>query len=171
MQNLKNKLIFILPLLVAACQSAPVFDIETFAAPPGTKLDDHHVIRIESNRIKQECLFLNAEAENKWRHQYFMYLLTNKNEVLPVMYAINQDGKSCQKQLTKIQKILDQEAQVKVCANSDLKKAANKIHSDEPSIYFGRLGNHKVDYEALFLDSICNSKDCFIYNKEPTCSR
>ncbi len=170
MRNLKNKLFFIiLPFLLMACQSTPVFDIKTFPAPPKTKLDDHHLIRIKSNRIKQECLFLNAEAENKWRHQYFIYLLTDKNEVLPIMHAINQEGSVCKEQLKKIQKILNQESEVKICAQSELTKEIKEDERFDRPIEFGPLGSHQVVYDALFLDSICNSKNCFIYDEASAC--
>jgi hypothetical protein len=170
MQNLRNNLITFLFILVAGCQSAPVFEVQTFLAPPETKLDDRHVIRIQSNRVQQQCLFLSAEAENRWRHQYFLYLLTDKNEVLPVMYNINQDGEGCQKQIKKIQKILNQELEVKVCANSQLNKRSNEVDRENWIVQFERLGSHKVIYDALFLDAICNSKNCFAYNEVPGCS-
>lgn len=169
MQNLKNKLFLILPFFLTACRSTPVFDIKTFPASPKTKLDDHHLIRIKSNRIQQECLFLNAEAENKWRHQYFMYVLTDKNEVLPIMHAINQEGSVCKEQLKKIQKILNQESEVKICANSEFTKEIKEDERPERSIEFGPLGSYQVVYDTLFFDSICNSKDCFMYNEVPAC--
>lgn len=170
MKNLKsNRLCILSFLFLFACQSAPVFEIKTFPKPPQAKLDDHHVIRVKSNRIQQECLFFNAEAENKWRHQYFMYILTDKDEVLPIMHVINQDGETCQKQLRKIQKVLKQEAHVKVCANSDLEKI-KKFNPEDTPIQFEQLGKYKVAYEPLFLDSICNSKDCFIYKDLPYCT-
>jgi hypothetical protein len=77
MPRLKSSSIMLLmSLFITGCQSAPIFKIETFH----TNVDDLHVIQVRSERIIQKCLFLNAEAENNWRHQYFMYVLNDKNE-------------------------------------------------------------------------------------------
>lgn len=165
MQNLKNNLFLtIFVLLVSACQSTPVFKITTFPQPNRSNLYDLHVIEVVSNRIQQKCLFFDAEAENKWRHQYFMYILNDKNEVLTIMQSTNQDKDSCQLQLNKIEKILKQELQVKICVRDELKRNVSQSEDQGEFIEFGTLGRHKVVYEAPTLDSICNSKKCFSNN-------
>lgn len=169
MQHSKSNLLLILLIFAVGCQSTRVFEVQTFSAPPETNLDDRHMIRIQANRVRQECLFLNAEAGNKWRHQYFMYLLTGKNDVLPVMFAINQEGSVCQKQLKRIQKILDRDKEVTICANSELTKISKKDERTDP-IQFGHLGTHEIAYDTLFLDAVCDSKDCFIYKDVLGCS-
>lgn len=116
------------------------------------------------DRIQQKCLFLDAEAENQWRHQYFMYVLNDKNEVLEIMQSTNQDKDSCQIQLNKIEKILKPESLVKLCVRGELKKNVPQSEDQGEFIKFGTLGGHKVVYEALTLDSICNSKECFSNN-------
>ncbi|MCM2282778.1 MAG: hypothetical protein NDI61_13140 [Bdellovibrionaceae bacterium] len=170
MQHLRNNLLLILTFLAAGCQSAPVFEVQTLPASPKTKLGDRHIIRIQSNRVRQECLFLNAEAENKWRHQHFMYLLTDKNEVLPIMYSINQEGGVCREQLNRIQKILDRETKVVICANSELTKTIKEDERFDSPVHFRGLGTYKIVYDALFLDAVCNSKGCFVYKDFPGCS-
>lgn len=170
MQHLKNNLLLILTFLAAGCQSVPVFEVQTLPAPPKTKLGDRHIIRIQSNRVQQECLFLNAEAENKWRHQYFMYLLTDKSEVLPIMYSINQEGSVCREQLNRIQKILDRAPEVTICANSELTKNIKEDERIDSPVHFRHLGTYTVVYDALFLDAVCSSKDCFVYKDVPSCS-
>jgi hypothetical protein len=97
-----------------------------------------------------------------------MYLLSDKNEVLPIMYAINQEGSVCEEQFKKIQKILTQASEVKICANNEITKEIKEDeHFDRP-IEFGPLGRHQVVYDALFLDSICNSKTCLVYDENKT---
>jgi hypothetical protein len=167
MQNLKNRVIFALTLLLVACQSAPVYEIKTIPSPLKSKLDDQQVIVVKTNRIHQECLFYNAEAENNWRHQYFMYILNDKNEVLPIMHAINQEDSICKEQLGKIQKILNRNNYVRVCANSILEKV--KSAKSDDMIDFGPLGKHAVTHEPLFFDGVCNPKKCFIYKETLEC--
>ena len=161
MQNLKNSTIVLsLCLFITGCKSAPVFNIETFH----TKADDLHVIQVRSNRVQQKCLFLNAEAENNWRHQYFMYVLNDKNEVLEIMGSTNQDRDTCHSQAQNIDEILRSESQVKICARDELKLDIQNPIGQTAPIPFDVLGNHKVTYEALTLDSICNSKKCVSNN-------
>lgn len=109
--------------------------------------------------------FFNAEAENKWRHQYLMYILNDKSEVLEIMQSTNQDKDSCYSQIQKIEKILQLESRVRVCARSELEKKVQDPESQKETIQFGSLGNYRITYEALILDSICNSKKCFSNNE------
>lgn len=165
MHNLKSNLFHsVFFLLVSACQSTPAFKIATFPERNRSNLYDLHVIDVVSNRIQQKCLFLNAEDENQWRHQYFMYVLNDKNEVLEIMQSTNQDKDSCQIQLNKIEKNLKPESLVKLCVRGELKKNVPQSEDQDEFIKFGTLGGHKVVYEALTLDSICNSKECFSNN-------
>ena len=162
MRLLKSRFILIsLYLFIAGCQSTPIFNIETFHS----KADDLHIIRVRSDRVRQNCLFLNAEAENNWRHQYFLYILNDKNEVLEIMHSTNQDKDSCSSQIHRIDKILQSESQVKICARDKLVKIQDARKQKAPP-RAGSHGNHKVAYEALTLDSICNAKECFS-NNEP----
>ena len=162
MLHLKNSsFVLSLCLFIAGCQSAPVFNIKTFH----TNADDLHVIQVRSNRIRQKCLFLNAEAENNWRHQYFMYVLNEENEVLEIMQSTNQDKDTCHSHVHKIDKILQSESQVKICARDELKNIQD-AQEQKTVIPFDQLGRHKVAFEALTLDSICNSKKC-VSNNEP----
>ena len=156
MKHLKNNSILLsLCLFMGGCQSTPFFNINTFH----TDSDDFHVIQVYSNRIRQKCLFLNAEAENNWRHQYLMYILNDKNEVLEIMGSTNQDKDTCYSQVQKIDKLLQSEAQVKICARDKLKNI-QETHEQKSLIQFEQLGNHKPAYEALTYDSICSSKKC-----------
>ncbi len=162
MPRLKNSSIVLsLCLFITGCQSTPAFNIETFH----TKADDLHVIQVHSDRIRQKCLFLNAESENNWRHQYFIYILNDKNEVLEIMESTNQDKDTCYSQAHKIGKILQSESQVKICARDELKNIQD-AREHKTLIQFDPLGSHKVTYEALTFDSICNSKKC-LSNNEP----
>jgi hypothetical protein len=148
-------------LFITGCQSASIFSIDTFH----TEVDDLHVIQVRSDRIRQKCLFLNAEAENSWRHQYFMYALNDKNEVFEIMQSTNQDKDTCYSQAQKIEKILQSDSQVKICVRDELKRNIPEPSSQNTPIQFGPLGKHKVTYEALTFDSICNSKKCFSNNE------
>ena len=165
MQNLKINLLFLsFCFFMSACQSTQVFNLKTFPAAKQSNLDDRHVIQVSSDRVRQKCLFFNAEAENNWRHQYLMYVLSDKNEVLEIMQPTNQDKDSCYSQVHKIEKILRSEPKVKVCARDELKKSVSDPGSKNEFIQFGLLGNHGVTYDSLTLDSICNSKDCLSNN-------
>ncbi len=162
MRRLKNSSIVVsLCFFVTGCQSAPVFNIETFH----TEADDLHVIRVRSDHVRQKCLFLNAEAENNWRHQYFMYVLNDKNEALEIMGSTSQDKDTCEFQSKKIDKILHSESQVKICVRDELKNIQD-AKEQNTFIQFDSMGSHKVTYEALTFDSICNSKKC-LSNNEP----
>ena len=82
-----------------------VFEINSFDTK--TSADNLHVLTVTSTHVRQECIFLNAEAENKWRHQYIMYILNGSGEVIPVMSSIHQEKSVCMEQLSKIEKILN----------------------------------------------------------------
>lgn len=165
MQNLKSNLLLFLCFYISACQSAEVFHLKTFPAAPKSNLNDLHIIHVNSDRVLQKCLFFNAEAENNWRHQYLMYILTDRNEVLEIMQSTNQDKNACYSQVHKIEKILHSESQVKICVRDELKRNIEDSGSQNDSIQFGSLGSHKITYDALTFDSICNSKKCLNHNE------
>ncbi|MBX3020265.1 MAG: hypothetical protein KF799_01205 [Bdellovibrionales bacterium] len=131
-------------------------------AIPESHRDDLHIIDVRSNRVRQECLFLGAEAENSWRHQYLMYILNDKNEVLEIMQPTNQDKEACYSQIRAAEEILRDDPRVKVCVRDRLQETKDK--AKKPLIEFGSFGTHKVAYEALTLDSVCNSKKCLRNN-------
>lgn len=157
MANLKKRnFVFVLiGFVLSSCQNGKVFEMND---SNGKEL---YVVEIDSNRIIHECYFVNAEKENKWRHQYFMYLLTDKNEVIPVMNPTNQDKHNCSIHLKKVERVLRKEPKVRLCVRETLKR----IVDDGKTIYtpndFGPLGIHKDTYHALTFDTICNSKDCY----------
>ncbi len=155
-----NSMVSLLCFFIGGCQSAPVFNHKTF----NTKADDLHVIVVNSDRVQQKCLFFDAEAENSWRHQYFMYILSDKNEALEIMQSTNQDKDTCEAQVNAIEKILQSEPQVKLCVRGELKTSPRDPKIQNGPIRFGRLGDHKVYYETLTLDSACNSKKCVSNN-------
>jgi hypothetical protein len=105
MWNLRSKLV-LSSLFICACQSTNHFNLVTFHTGDG----DLHVIEVKSNRVRQECLFLNAEAENIWRHQYLMYVLNDKNEILEIMQPTHQDKDSCNTRAREIEKLLRSES-------------------------------------------------------------
>jgi len=163
MENLKSSLLFLsLCFVAAACQSAKGLNLKTFHGVDQDKSYDLHVIETNFNHVRQQCLFLNAEAENNWRHQYLMYVLNDKNEVLELIQPTHLDKDSCDSQIRTIEKILQLESKVKVCARNELKK--NTQEKQRQFVQFGSLGNHKITYESLTLDSICNSKKCLSNN-------
>lgn len=159
MKNLKNNLFSILLFcfFVSACQSANKFNLKTFG-------NDLHVIRVNSNHVRQKCLFYNTEGDNNWRHLYLMFVLNDKNEVLEIMQPTDQDKNSCYSQLHKIEKILEQESQVRICVRSELKRTDKNSEKENKTVQFGVLGAHDIAYESLTLDSICNSKTCMSNN-------
>lgn len=166
MTNLKSNLLRLSFLFfIFGCQSSQVFELKTFPAKKTSHSNDLHTILVNSNRVKQKCLFYNAEAENNWRHQYLMYILTDKNEVLEIMHPTNQDKESCFAQMHKIEKILKEDSKVKLCVRDELKVIDQS--STEPSdvIQFAPFGNYSLTFESLTLDSICNSKKCFNHNE------
>lgn len=152
MKNLKNKcIVFAVLSLTMSCQSLKVFRIDNF--------DDLHVITTQANRVIQKCIFLEAEAENKWRHQYVMYLLDERNEAIEVLQSTHMDKVSCSSQMNEIEKVLKHERVVKVCVRDKLMKLET-TDSKRASVLFGPFGSHNVVYNPLTFDSICNSKKC-----------
>jgi hypothetical protein len=156
MKNLKrnNFLFLILLALICGCQSAQKFKMDTI------EKEELNIIEIDTNRIVQECYFMNAEKENQWRHQYILNMLNEKNEVIPIFYPVNQDKSECLSTLKKVEKILKKTPRVKLCAHGRLEKM---IDDKSPAEFsdFGYLGKHESPYYALHFDSICNSKECY----------
>lgn len=162
MPNLKNNcyfLSFISIFSLTGCQTKDVFELSSFDTKNSPKA--LHVVTVNSDHIKQECLFLDAEAENNWRHQYMMYILNKDNEVIPVMYAIHQEKSVCLEHFKNVEKILHQDSIIKMCLRDKLKNdpISNEIQD------FGLLGKHPVTFESLTFDSICSSKNCFNVNE------
>ncbi|OYZ13509.1 MAG: hypothetical protein B7Y39_17505 [Bdellovibrio sp. 28-41-41] len=152
----KNFLAFFC-IFVFGCQSTKKFQIKTFHI----ENQELHTLNVASNRIKQECLFLDAEAENKWRHQYLMFALSDNDQVFEIAHSINMDKDSCQEQITKIEKILKSEPYAKLCVRDNLKKKDSTSGSWEEKVDFSSLGTHPVSYDSLTFDTICNSKKCY----------
>lgn len=164
--NLKsNSFLFFLCLFISACQSTGAFHLKTFPGAKQDKAHNLHIIQVNSDRVRQNCFFLNAEAENNWRHQYFMYILNDKNEVLEIMQPTHLDKDSCDSQFHKIEKLLRSDSKVSVCVRDELKKYIQNSENQKEGIQFGSLGNHQVNYNPLTLDSVCNSKKCFSNNE------
>ncbi len=164
MPNLKNdRFLIAFVFCISGCQSASIFSLNTFHEEGKNPSSDFHVIRLRPNRIQQKCIFLNAEDENNWRHQYLLYVLDEKNNVLEIMQPIHQDKDSCYSQINKINKIIKHESQIKLCVRDELKKST--LDSENKPIQFGNLGHHRVTYKYLTLDSVCNSKNCFSNNE------
>ncbi len=88
-----------------------------------------------------------------------MYVLSDKNEVLEIMQSTHTDGDFCRSQFRAIEKMLETEPQVKICARDELKESQDPETQNEP-ISFGPLGLHKITHEGPTFDSICNSKKC-----------
>lgn len=162
MKNLKNNLVFlILVLFLNACQSTKNFEMKS------DEKAELNIVEISTNRIIQECYFINAEKENNWRHQYILNMLNERNEVIPVFYPTNQGKTECLSHLKKVEKILKKESQVKLCVRGQLEKIASG--NFPPEFYdFGPLGKHESPYYSLTFDTICNSKDCYSINETRT---
>ena len=142
-------------LLITDCVSQKKFAIEKVLTNP--TYDDLHIIKTQPDRIIQECLFLDAEAENKWRHQYSMYILNDKNEVIPVTYSIHLEKSVCLEHSKKVEKILKNTSEVTLCLRDKFTIDPNNSEKQD----FGKLGQHQIKYEYLTFDSICNSKECY----------
>jgi hypothetical protein len=147
----RNSFIFlILSILLCGCQSSQDFKMTSL------QKKELNVIETNSDRIIQECYFMNAEKENNWRHQYILSILNDKNEVIPVYYPLNQEKSACLDQLKKVEKILKKESRVRLCTRDRLEKI---LDGSEPEVHnFGNLGKHESPYHALTFDTICNSK-------------
>lgn len=144
---------FIFLILLCSCQSTQKFKITALKK-------ELNIVEIDSNRIIQECYFMNAEKENNWRHQYILNMLNEKNEVIPVFYPINQEKSVCLDHLKKIEKILKREPRVRLCVRDRLERIPDD-ESESEVHDFGQLGKHESPYHALTFDTICNSKECY----------
>jgi hypothetical protein len=152
--RISNLVLTALLAITCGCQSTTAFKI----TPLG--YDDIQVVEIDRNRIIHECYFMNAEAENNWRHQYILYILNEKNEVIPVFYPTNQGKAECMAHLKKVERILRNAERLKLCVHDPLEwyddsKFALELHD------FGSLGKHSSPYNALRFDRICSSKECY----------
>jgi hypothetical protein len=155
MQNLRinNSILLVFIALFCGCQSTQSFKITTF------EKEELHIVEIDSNRIIQECYFMNAEKENNWRHQYILYLLNENNEVIPVYNPTNQDRTYCLAHLKKVEKVLKGAPRVRLCVRDKLEKITD---GSAPEVHdFGALGKQESPYHALTFDTICNDIDCF----------
>ncbi len=158
MQNLKNS--FLVVLIFAfhiSCQTTTNYKKQSMQIE-GL---DYHIVNVSPERISQKCLYLGGEDGNEWRHQYLMFVLTDKNEVLEVEYPFNMDKKYCKKKTAEINKILNNSENVKMCIRNELKGKQSENESWEDEASFGPLGKHKIKYKTLHFDSICNSKKCY----------
>ena len=156
MRNLSCKsILFSLALShLASCQTTSTFNM---------KADDKkvlNVITIDSNRLTQECYFLNAAKENNWRHSYLIHMLNQHNEVITAMYPITLDKEACGEHLKKVEKILLTAGKVKLCVRDKLDKDSRKDTTINKIIDFGPLGKHSSPYDYLTFDTICSSKTC-----------
>lgn len=159
MPNLKNRFYtFIFIFFLGGCKTNAAFEINSFDTKTGS--NELHILSVNSNHVKQECIFLNAEAENKWRHQYMMYILNKDNEVIPVMYSIHQEKSVCLEHLKKVEKILRKQSNVKMCLRGSLTKDLTSSESQD----FGAFGKRRITFESLTFDSICVSKECYSVN-------
>lgn len=162
MQSLKGSAILAFSCLLSwGCQTPVPFSINTHRAPT----DILHTIKVRPGRVLQKCIYLHAEAENRWRHQYFMYVLTDQNEVLEIMHATNQDRTTCNSQTQKINRVLQTKQLVKICVRDELKERTLTTEIPDKIINFSNLGSHKVAYNTLTFDSICNNRRCFSSNE------
>lgn len=159
MPCLKSKILTsVFIVLLFSCKSKDVFEIKSYHTK--NYHNELHTLTVSYTHIKQECLFLNAEAENKWRHQYMMYILNNNNEVIPVMYSIHQEKSVCLEHLKKVEKILKKSSTVKMCLRGALRSDSTSSEVQD----FGSLGKYPVIFESLTFDSICASAECYAVN-------
>lgn len=158
MTYLRNSTILTLLLwLSVSCASHRIVKFSIDSHPSTTGGDNLHVVTLSSDRIQQECIFYNAEAENNWRHQYMMYILNNADEVIPIMHSLNQNKSDCAKQIKNIKNIYQKSTQVKLCLRGDIKAP----HPYPEKINFGKLGQHTIKYNELWLQAVCNDKTCY----------
>lgn len=161
MKFLRNSSLFILLFwLSASCAllNVKIFSLDSY--PSTTGGDTHQVITVSPDHIQQKCIFLNAEAENSWRHQYFMYILNDKDEVIPIMHSLNQDKTTCESQIKKIEKIYKTASKVRICLRGDIKK----YNQYPEQIAFGKLGTYTTKYDELWLQAVCSEKNCYSYD-------
>lgn len=155
MKNLSRiELLLIFFIFLSSCQSTQRFRMTTL------EKNEFHIIETDSNRIIQECYFMNAEKENNWRHQYSLNILNNKNEVISAFYPTNQGKEECQTHFKKVEHILKNHTRVRLCLRDKLENMSGNDYI--PQIHdFGPLGKYVSPYFALTFDSICNSKECY----------
>lgn len=157
MLNLKNSLLLTTFLYLSCVTRAP-FEISSSLNQKTS--EDFHVVKVSANHIRQECVFLDAEDENKWRHQYMMYILNDQNEVIEVLHSINQAKSVCKSQMNEVSKILKRSLVVTLCLRGKLEK---DLTNSEFQV-FEHSKKFPVRYSFLTFDSVCNSKDCFSVN-------
>lgn len=145
----------LLGFVLMGCQSTNSFRMESIPDPGGNLT----VIHTASARIRQECVFLDAEGDNSWRHLYIMYVLNDRNEVLEVFNWNHVDLDYCRRVVRETEKLLRDEPQVRICSRFDPKPLEGPEARDK-TISFGALGRHPVTHGRLVLDSICNSQSC-----------
>jgi len=161
MQILKNNLFILLFFQIfSGCQTSRDFKIQSVPNEP----NDLHVIQVKSSRIYQKCLFLNAEDESNWRHQYYIYILSDKKEIYEIRQPHHQDRETCNSQLKKIEKILQTESQVRLCIRDKLKNNLEESKNLNVITQLDKVDVGSATYESVTLDSICNSKKCFSNN-------
>jgi hypothetical protein len=155
MKNLKrnSSLFLTLIVLISGCQSTQNFKMTTL------EKEELHIVEINSNRVSQECYFMNAEKENSWRHQYALYMLNENQEVIPVYNPTNQSKDECMAHLKKVERVLKNESRVKLCVRDKLEKRTDKETVLIPHD-FGPLGKFKSTYKGLTFDTICSSQKC-----------
>lgn len=161
MTCLRNSSLFALLFWLStscAIQNEKKFTIESFPSKYDHKA--FQVVNLSAKNIQQKCIFLNAEAENNWRHLHFMYFINDKHEVFEVLYPQDLDKKSCENLTKKIEKIYKKSSDVKICLRGNL-KTDTEYHRQ---IDFGKLGIHTTKYNDLFFETICNAKDCYSYD-------
>ena len=122
--------------------------------------ENFHVVMTSSSHIMQECVFLNAEDENRWRHQYVMYVLNDQKEIIEVLHYVNQDKSSCLSQAKEVSKILKKEPTVTLCLRGNLK--ADPMSTEFYN--FNKFEKYPIKYSFLTFDSICNLKNCYSVN-------
>lgn len=161
MKILKNNLFILLSFQIfSACQTSRDFKIQSLPDEP----NDLYVIQAKSSQIYQRCLFLNAEDESNWRHQHYIYILSDKKEIYEIMQPHHQDRETCYSQMKKIETILQTESQVKLCIRDKLEENLQDSKSLDVITQLDKVEVGGATYESQTLDSICNSKKCFSNN-------
>ncbi len=160
MKNLRSNLfVFLLLMVLVSCKSQAALEIHSFDSKGETK--DLQVVTLNSKSIVQKCIFLNAEDENQWRHDYVMYILNEHQEVIPVMSSLHLAKSVCKEQIKKIKKILNKYQQVKLCLRGKIKAES----TSNEFVDFGKQGKPPIKYESLIFDSICSTNDCYSVNE------
>jgi len=162
MINLRNKFISIITVLfLVSCKTKDVFEIKVYSL--NNESNALNVVTVSPKNIIHECIFLNAEAENKWRHQYMMYILNDQKEVIPVMYAIHQEKSVCNEHLKKVEKIMKQNDLVRLCLRDEFKNDSTSVELIKFG-QLGQLGQFPIKFEPLTFGSICSADKCYNSN-------